>query len=267
MNTEHSPSVRLPSVAGQFYPDDPVKLHQQITAFLENAQPVEGACPKAIVAPHAGYIYSGPVAASAYKKVMEKAGAISRVVIMSPAHRYGFQGIAWSAADYFRTPLGDIKVDRDAIASLADLDYVKNIERAFDGEHALEVHLPFLQSIIDDFQIVPFIVGMAEPRQVAEVLNRLWGGQETLIVISSDLSHFNEYQNARQRDSRTTAAIETLRFEDIGGDDACGVYPLSGLLLAARERNLQAEAIDLRNSGDTAGSRESVVGYGAYLIH
>ena len=267
MTIQDSPTIRLPAVAGQFYTDDPDLLRRQIKDFMQQASPQSIEHPKAVVAPHAGYIYSGPVAATAYKALKPIADKIKRVVIMAPAHRYGFRGIAWSAADYFRTPLGDIRVDLAALEVLDDLKYVMNIEQAFNGEHALEVHLPFLQTILQDFSIVPFIVGMAEAGEVAEVLNRLWGGEETLVVISSDLSHFHEYQVARQRDAHTSELITKLRFEDIHGDDACGKYPLSGLLLAARQKHLHAEILDLRNSGDTAGSRDSVVGYGAYIIH
>lgn len=267
MNTQGSPIVRLPAVAGQFYTDDPDLLRQQIAGFLKQAHPEVTAPPKALVAPHAGYIYSGPVAATAYKVLAPVADKITRVVIMAPAHRYGFHGIAWSAADYFRTPLGDVRVDLDAIKQLEGLPYVMNLEQAFNGEHALEVHLPFLQSTLQDFAIVPFIVGQADPEEVAEVLNRLWGGGETLIVISSDLSHFHQYQAARQQDTHTSSLIEDLRYEDIRSDDACGIYPLSGLLLAARQKQLHAELLDLRSSGDTAGSHDSVVGYGAYVIH
>ena len=267
MKTQDNASVRLPSVAGQFYTADPDQLRAEIDRFLGQAEQTDIKQPKAIVAPHAGYVYSGPVAATAYKTLQENADNIERVVIMAPAHRFGFRGVAWSDADYFRTPLGDVEVDRDAIALVDDLDYVMNIEQAFNGEHALEVHLPFLQSTLNNFKIVPFIVGLADAAQVAEVLERLWGDDKTLIVISSDLSHFHEYQVARQRDSHTSQLIEDLRFEDIHGDDACGVYPLSGLLLAARQKHMHAELLDLRNSGDTAGSKDSVVGYGAYVIH
>jgi hypothetical protein len=267
MKIQENATVRLPAVAGQFYTDDPEQLRQQIAGFLQQAQATGIKPPKALIAPHAGYIYSGPVAATAYKTLEQTAASISRVVIMAPAHRYGFRGIAWSAADYFRTPLGDLEVDHAAIEGLEDLDYVMNLEQAFNGEHALEVHLPFLQSTLQSFKIVPFIVGLAAPEQVAEVLKRLWGGDETLIVISSDLSHFHPYPVARQRDAHTSKLIEALNFEDIHGEDACGKHPLSGLLLAARQKHLHAELLDLRNSGDTAGSHDSVVGYGAYIVH
>lgn len=262
-----NPTVRLPAVAGQFYTDNPALLSDQIRQFLLQAPAESAKAPKAIIAPHAGYIYSGPVAATAYKTLEAVSDKIRRVVIMSPAHRYGFRGIAWSAADYFRTPLGDLKVDHEAINKLSPLSFVANIEQAFEGEHALEVHLPFLQSVLKDFEIVPFIVGMATPEQVAEVLGTLWGDEETLIVISSDLSHFHDYQTARQRDHKTSQLIEALDYQHIHGEDACGVYPLSGLLLAAKRKNLHASLLDLRNSGDTAGSHDSVVGYGAYIIN
>jgi len=260
-------TVRLPAVAGQFYTDNAEVLSDQIRQFLLEAPAASPKAPKAIIAPHAGYIYSGPVAATAYKTLQPVADKINRVVIMSPAHRYGFRGISWSTAEYFRTPLGDLKVDHRAIESLKQLTFVANIEQAFEGEHALEVHLPFLQSVLNDFEIVPFIVGMATPEQVAKVLETLWGDEETLIVISSDLSHFHDYQTARQRDHKTSQLIEALDYQHIHGEDACGVYPLSGLLLAAKRKNLHATLLDLRNSGDTAGSHDSVVGYGAYIIN
>ncbi|MGD2118281.1 MAG: AmmeMemoRadiSam system protein B [Chromatiales bacterium] len=260
-------NIRYPSVAGQFYTADPEELKQQIHQFLDQADRASGSPPKAIIAPHAGYIYSGPVAANAYQLVREQRDVIRRVVILAPAHRYGFYGIAYSSADYFRTPLGDIPVDQQALASVAGLDFVQPLEQAFNGEHALEVHLPFLQSVLQDFEIVPFIVGDASAEQVAQLLEQLWGGDETLIVISSDLSHFHDYETARSLDRRTSDAIEKLDFESIHYEDACGRNPLSGLLLAARRRHLHVETLDLRNSGDTAGSRDSVVGYGAYVVH
>ena len=259
--------VRLPAVAGQFYTSNPEELERQVDHFLKQAQSPDIGAPKAIIAPHAGYVYSGPVAATAYKTLEQVKDQIKQVVIMSPAHRYGFRGIAWSQADYFRTPLGDIPVDKNAIASLDDLDYVMPLEQAFEGEHALEVHLPFLQLSLTEFSLVPFIVGMTSAQQVAEVLNRLWGDKHTLIVISSDLSHFHEYHQAQQLDRRTSNNIEKLNYEAIGGEDACGTYPLSGLLLAAQQKQLHANVLDLRNSGDTAGDKSRVVGYGAYIIN
>jgi AmmeMemoRadiSam system protein B len=260
--------VRLPAVAGQFYTSDPEELERQLDFFLKQAQDSDiGGAPKAIIAPHAGYIYSGPVAATAYKTLEPIKNTIKQVVIMSPAHRHGFRGIAWSQADYFRTPLGDIPVNKEAFTQLTDLDFVMPLEQAFEGEHALEVHLPFLQMSLAEFSIVPFIVGLASAEQVAEVLNRLWGDEKTLIVISSDLSHFHEYHQAQQIDKRTSNNIESLNYEAIGGEDACGTYPLSGLLLVAKQKQLHASVLDLRNSGDTAGDKSRVVGYGAYIIN
>jgi AmmeMemoRadiSam system protein B len=267
MSADQPGTIRLPAVAGQFYTDNPTILRDQIKQFLLQATRDDSGTPKAIIAPHAGYIYSGPVAATAYKTLEPVSDTITRVVIMSPAHRYGFRGIAWSAADYFRTPLGDIKVSHNSIDNVKSLPFVNNIEQAFEGEHALEVHLPFLQSILHNFEIVPFIVGMAEPEQVAQVLETLWGQDETLIVISSDLSHFHDYQTARQHDRKTSLCIESLDYENIQGEDACGVYPLSGLLLAAQRKKLHVTLLDLRNSGDTAGSHDRVVGYGSFILN
>jgi len=267
MATQSNARIRLPSVAGQFYPADARQLDEQVSHLISQAQEPDTAMPKAVIAPHAGYIYSGPVAATAYKKVAALKGRIERVVLLSPAHRYGFYGIAWSDVDYFRTPLGDIEVDRQAIEQLHELDFVQSIEQAFDGEHALEVHLPFLQKALGNFKLVPFVVGQTAAEQVASLLELLWGDEKTLIVISSDLSHFHPYPEARQKDRQTAKAIENKAYESLNGHNACGIYPVSGLLLLARQKNLEVELVDLRNSGDTAGSHDSVVGYGAFLVH
>lgn len=266
MHTD-SQRTRYPAVAGQFYTDDASSLQRQLAGFLGVVRQTPDFRPKALIAPHAGYIYSGEVAAAAYQTLQPLAHIIRRVVILSPAHRYGFHGFAWSDVDFFRTPLGDVSVDREALASVSDLSFVNNIEQAFEGEHALEVHLPFLQAVLKDFSIVPFIVGMTPAEQVEEVLERLWGGDETLIVISSDLSHFHSYQQARQHDRRTVDKIEQLDYTDLTGEDACGVYPLAGLLKSAARHQLQATLLDLRNSGDTAGPRDRVVGYSAFALH
>lgn len=259
-------TVKLPSVAGMFYPDDPAVLAAEIDQFLAQAKPPAGPVPKALIAPHAGYVYSGPVAANAYAQLIPAADRIRRVVILAPAHRVPFRGLATSSADWFRTPLGDVPVDRQAVEAALQLPQVREFDMAFEGEHALEVHLPFLQQVLKDFAIVPFIVGDAAPEEVAEVLELLWDGDETLIVVSSDLSHYLDYYTARERDSRTSRAIEALRPDQIGFEDACGRIPVSGLLLAARAHGLQAHTLDLRNSGDTAGDKSRVVGYGAYVF-
>ena len=260
-------TVKLPSVAGMFYPADPATLAAEIDSFLSQAKPPSGPAPKAIIAPHAGYVYSGPVAANAYAQLAPAADRIRRVVILAPAHRVPFRGIATSSADWFRTPLGDIPVDRQAVEVALQLPQVREFDGAFEGEHALEVHLPFLQRVLKEFSIVPFIIGDADPAEVRELLDALWDGDETLIVVSSDLSHYLDYFTARERDAHTAQAIEALRPDLIDFHDACGRIPVNGLLLAAREHGLQATTVDLRNSGDTAGDKSRVVGYGAYVFN
>ena len=259
--------IRQPSVAGLFYPDDPLALIRDLRDYLAVADAGQVAAPKALIVPHAGYVYSGPVAGSAYARIAALAGRIERVVLLGPAHRMALRGLAYSRADVFRTPLGSVAVDRAALEGLADLPQVREQEAPFEGEHCLEVQLPFLQLTLGTFALVPLLVGDADPAEVAEVLARLWGGEETLIVISSDLSHYLGYAQARIIDARTSQAIAELRPEAIGYEQACGRIPIAGLLLEARRRGLAVEVLDLRNSGDTAGPRDRVVGYGAYVLH
>ncbi len=262
------PAIRYPSVAGLFYPADPKELGDQVRRFLaaagkpDTAQPA----PKAIIAPHAGYVYSGPVAGSAYAQLAGLGGRIARVVLLGPAHRVALSGLAYSQAETFLTPLGAVQVDRAALAAVADLPQVRELDAPFEGEHCLEVQLPFLQLTLGTFGLVPLLVGDADGSAVAEVLARLWGGDETLIVISSDLSHYMDYSSARAIDAETSRAIEDLRPEAIGYHQACGRIPMAGLLQEARRRGLHARALDLRNSGDTAGPKDRVVGYGAYAV-
>jgi AmmeMemoRadiSam system protein B len=252
-------------VAGTFYPANPQQLHQMLDQYLNDAE-TGGKVPKAIIAPHAGYIYSGPVAASAYARLKKAHDRITRVVIIGPSHRVAFSGLAVSQAQSFITPLGFIPVDQEAVAAIARLPFVDYLEQAHTHEHSLEVQLPFLQEMLDDFKIVPIVAGDATPEQVSQVIEALWGGDETLIVISSDLSHYHDYESAKQLDKATSSAIEHLQYERLGPDSACGKVPVSGLLKLAREKSLTIKAIDLRNSGDTAGDKSSVVGYGAYVI-
>jgi AmmeMemoRadiSam system protein B len=256
----------MPAVAGVFYPDDPDELRQQVHAYLSAANAGRIDTPKALIAPHAGYIYSGPVAANAYAQLGAIAERIRRVVILAPSHHVGFRGIAVSSADLFQTPLGMLEVDKMAVAQVRELPQVHPLDDAFEHEHSLEVQLPFLQEILEDFRIVPLVVGDAEPADVEQVLEALWGGDETLIVISSDLSHYNDYETAREMDKETSEAIENLQPGDISFHQACGRIPVNGLLMAARQHQLQATTVDLRNSGDTAGSKDRVVGYGAYVL-
>ncbi len=258
-------SVRQPAVAGMFYPADPAELQRQVRGFLDAAKRKE-ISPKALVAPHAGYIYSGPIAGTAYAQLASLAPRIRRVLLLGPAHRMAFRGLAFSTASSFRTPLGEVEVDLDALDTIRDLPQVQESDAPFEGEHCLEVQLPFLQTVLEDFKVVPLLVSDAKARDVAEVLEELWGGDETLIVISSDLSHYLDYASARTIDAETSQSIEQLQPEAIGPHQACGRNPLNGLLLEAQRHGLDAVTLDLRNSGDTAGPRTQVVGYGAYVF-
>ena len=258
-------TVRPPAVAGSFYPAHPFQLRNMVQGLLAEA-PLHQGSPKAIVAPHAGYIYSGPIAASVYKTISAMRNRIRRVVLLGPAHRVGFEGLAVSMADAFATPLGTVPLDRESRDEILKLPFVRGLDIAHEQEHSLEVHLPFLMEVLDDFSLVPIVVGQATPEQVRQVLDALWGTAETLIVISSDLSHYHEYAVAKRMDPATSQAIAELRPEAIGHDDACGRLPIAGLLLAAKARGLQAEILDVRSSGDTAGGKDRVVGYGAYAF-
>jgi hypothetical protein len=221
---------------------------------------------KALIVPHAGTIYSGPVAASAYARLAPIRDAISRVVLLGPSHRVFLRGIAAPTVERFKTPLGDIVVDRPSIESLLELPQVELNDEAHRREHSLEVHLPFLQEVLSAFVLVPLVVGAAEPAEVEEVLERLWGGPETLIVLSTDLSHHHRYEDACAIDRQTCHLIEKLAYERLSDDEACGVFPLRGLLKLARTRGLSVHNVDLRNSGDTAGTRSEVVGYGSFVV-
>jgi hypothetical protein len=262
-------SVRKPAVAGQFYPRDVEGLSAAVAGYLKEAADksgTDGDTPKALIAPHAGYAYSGPVAASAYARISGAAETITRVVLLGPAHWFPFEGLALPRVDGFETPLGIVPVDADAAAGIEHLAQVRGLSSAHENEHSLEVHLPFLQTLLRTFSLVPLVVGAATAEQVAEVLETLWGGEETLIVVSTDLSHYHDYETARVKDAATSAAIEALDDRTIGPDDACGRVPVSGLLVAARAHGIAARTVDLRNSGDTAGSRNQVVGYGAFVV-
>ncbi len=263
-------SVRQPAVAGTFYPGDARELDAAVDGYLAAVEPQgltpEGPAPKALIAPHAGYIYSGPVAASAYARLAPARETVERVVLLGPAHRVLFGGIAASGATAFATPLGPVPVDVEAVQRICALPRVTVVDEAHRLEHSLEVQLPFLQRVLGDFSVVPLVVGDAKADEVAEVLEELWGGPATAIVISSDLSHYHDYQTARRLDAATCRAIEQLRPDDIGHDQACGRLPIVGLLRVARARGLQATTVDLRSSGDTAGPRHEVVGYGAWVF-
>jgi AmmeMemoRadiSam system protein B len=255
--------VRSPAVAGAFYPSDARELRAVIASHAEAAE-ARGTAPKAMIVPHAGYVYSGPIAASAYAQLHCVRRAVTRVVLAGPSHRIAFDGLAVSGADSFATPLGAVAIDKEATAKLLTLPQVCVSDTAHAAEHSLEVQLPFLQETLEDFQIVPLLVGDAAPEEVAEPLEAVWGGPETIVLISSDLSHYHDYETAKRFDQRTAEAIEGLRAEEVGLAEACGCRAIGGLLVVARKRGLKATRIDLRNSGDTSGSRGEVVGYGAF---
>jgi AmmeMemoRadiSam system protein B len=258
--------IRPPAVAGSFYPGNPARLQTTIAGFLAEVPPSVQTPPKALIAPHAGYVYSGRIAATAFATLRDGPRSIERVVLIGPAHYVPVRGIAAPTADAFETPLGRVVVDRAALAAIASLPFVILTDAPHAPEHALEVELPFLQALLPSFVVVPLVIGEATPQEVAEVLRRLWGGPETLIVVSSDLSHYHDYDTARRLDAATAAAIERGDWVDLGPDRACGFLAVAGLLMEARRLGLKAERLSLCNSGDTAGSRDQVVGYGAWMI-
>ena len=258
--------MRPAAVAGFFYPDNTRQLRAAVLDYVAQAKP-EGPVPKALIAPHAGYLYSGPVAGAAYAVLAPRRDAIGRVVLIGPSHRVGFAGLALPEASAFATPLGDVALDMAAIDRVRALPQVIMSTHAHRQEHSLEVHLPFLQETLGPFELVPLLTGDATSSEVGAVIEELWGGSETLIVVSSDLSHYHDYATASRMDAATSAAIEALRDEDIADDDACGAVAIRGLLWAARRRGLHARTLDRRNSGDTAGPKDRVVGYGAYAFY
>ena len=260
-----SARVKPPNVAGMFYSGDGEALRREVDAHLGRAS-AGGSAPKAIIAPHAGYRYSGPIAASAYARLKPRAREIRRVVLLGPTHYHPIRGVAVSSAESFETPLGRVPVDAASIGRALELAFVHRLAPAFEREHSLEVHLPFLLRVFPRFTVVPLLVGKASPAEIDTLLEALWGGPETAIVISSDLSHYLDYESARRLDGKTSDAIAALRHEDIGDEQACGRHAVNGLLHLARRRGLEARALDVRNSGDTAGPRDRVVGYGAYAF-
>ena len=257
--------IREPAVAGRFYPGTASELSATIRLFFEDVPAEPTPAPKALIVPHAGYVYSGPVAAAAYARLRPYREQYKRVILLGPAHRVAVSGLALSSADLFRTPLGDVPLDKGAIAAL-NMPDVQIFDATHQYEHSLEVHLPFLQTVIGSFSLVPLVVGDAAAETVAGVIDALWGGPETLIVVSSDLSHYLSYDRACASDKATCQAIESLEVQGIDHDAACGATPISGLLLAAKRHGMKVTTLDLRNSGDTTGDRNQVVGYGAWLF-
>ena len=258
---------RPPAAAGHFYDADPHFLRAEVGRLLANApRSTSSGQPKAIIAPHAGYLYSGQVAAAALVSLERWAEAIQRVVLIGPAHYVRFRGLAIPTVGIFDTPIGPVALDRDALAAIATTASVKSTDAPHTPEHALEVELPFLQMLLPGFKAVPLLVGDATPEEVADVLSRLWGGPETVIVVSSDLSHFHDYETAQHRDRATAERIERGAWAGLGPRDACGYLAIAGLLLESTRRGLKALRISLCNSGDTAGPADKVVGYGAWIF-
>jgi AmmeMemoRadiSam system protein B len=259
-------AVRPAAVAGMFYPQDPGALGAQVRAYLEQAGHALATAPrpKALIVPHAGYVYSGAIAAAAYARVAGLDG-IRRVVLLGPAHRVPLHGLAAPSVDAFATPLGKIEVDRAAVTRALDLPQVSESDRAHALEHSLEVQLPFLQLLLGGCRVVPLAVGDATTAQVAAVIELLWGGPETLIVISSDLSHYHAYGEARALDHASAQTVLALS-PTLGYEQACGALPINGLITVARRRGMRPELLDLRNSGDTAGDKFRVVGYASFVF-
>ena len=257
-------TVRQAAVAGTFYPGDGQQLSQLVAELLDAAPPAS-TDPRALIAPHAGYIYSGPIAATAYRQLGARRKTIRRVLLLGPSHRVAYAGLALSSAAGYATPVGEIAIDTEACRQLLDLPQVSVLDQAHAEEHSLEVHLPFLRAVLDDFQLIPVVVGDATPDEVAQVIESFWDLEDTLIVVSSDLSHFLDYETANRVDRETTRAIEG-HAQDISPEQACGCRAINGLMKVAADHGLGVTTLDLRNSGDTAGDRARVVGYGAYAL-
>jgi AmmeMemoRadiSam system protein B len=266
--------VRAPAVAGSFYPLNPAELREVVRGYVAEAcaraahEPptTSAARPRAVVAPHAGYVYSGPVAGSAFAPLAPLRGRISRVVVLGPSHRVAFEGLAVPQAGAFATPLGVLHVDEDARAALLALPQVVASDRAHAAEHSVEVQLPFVQEVLGEVAIVPLVAGDTSDAEAAEALECLWSDPKTCVVVSSDLSHYYAYDDAKRLDAETAHAIELLSPEDIGNEQACGRIGVRAMLLVARHHGLRPTTLDLRNSGDTAGTRDRVVGYGAFAF-
>ncbi len=258
-------TTRPAAVAGMFYPADPFDLQEQVNQYLYEDTYPNTEVPKAIIVPHAGYIYSGSIAATVYRSLLQYRHVIRKVILLGPAHRIPINSMAVPGVEQFQTPMGDIKLDLKTIHKLVDeFPQVTFSDQSHSDEHSLETQLPFLQSVLAGFRLIPFVVGDVPEIEIANVIDHLWGGDECLIVISSDLSHFHSYEKAVGLDTQTAELIEAFKGEKLPVDSACGRLPIGGLLRVARQRKMRIKRFDLRNSGDTAGDRQRVVGYGAW---
>ena len=257
---------RRPAVAGTFYAGEAETLQREVRDLLDRIAATDGPAPKAVIAPHAGFRFSGPVAAHAYARLAPARDTIRRVVLVGPSHHVPLRGLAATEATRFLTPLGAVPVDREGVATALGQPGVHTLDAAHAREHSLETQLPFLQQVLANVRIVPLVVGDSSPAEVGRVLEALWGGPETLIVVSSDLSHFHDDATARTLDATTARAIEGLDTEALGHDNACGFHPVRGLLWVARRRGDRITTLDLRNSSEAGAPRDRVVGYGAFAL-
>ena len=265
MFSRETSNIRQPAVAGSFYPSDAEKLGQTLAGLVAGARAAPDERMRAVIVPHAGYAYSGAIAAEGFAALAAQKGQLARLVVIGPAHFVAFQGIAAPAARAFRTPLGDMPVDTIAIDQISALAQVVIDDTPHISEHSLEVELPFLQAVFGSVPIVPLVVGRATPEEVADILRQLWD-DNTAIIVSSDLSHYHNYEAACRLDKATAAAIERCDEAAIGRDDACGSIAIRGLLIEANRRGLSIERLALANSGDSGGDRGRVVGYGAWSV-
>ena len=256
---------RKPAVAGMFYPDNSAELQRMVDEFIGRAE-ADSTIPKAVISPHAGYVYSGRVAGAAYAYLKNGRSRYTRLVLLGPSHRVPLEGLALSSADSFQTPLGDVPVDADGARSIAGFPFVSLADEAHEHEHSLEVQLPFIQRSLPEAKIVPLVVGRIHPDNLCAALEELAAGDETAVIVSSDLSHYLDYAAAKRTDNETSRTIERLDGEHIRSNQACGVYPIKGLLAFAVKHQLSGRTVEQINSGDTAGSTDRVVGYGAYIF-
>jgi len=254
--------LRQPAVAGTFYTADRGPLTAEVDRMVREARdhPVD---PKAIIAPHAGYRFSGPTAGHAYRPILRRSNDIQRVVLVGPNHRMPLRGMAVASEDFWATPLGPVPVDWPAVRTILDDPAVTLNNQPFEGEHSLEVHLPFLMRVLGEFSLVPILIGQTPAEDVARVLRKVWGGPETLVVVSSDLSHFLDYETARTKDLAALRSVECLRPEELRDDQACGRYSIKGLLALAQQFDLRPTVLSYCNSGDRGAGKDSVVGYGS----
>ncbi len=259
-------SIRQAAVAGQFYEADKTRLQEHINKLLGVTDDPPDAMPEALIVPHAGFIYSGKTAAQAYRCIQSRRGEIKRIVLLGPAHRVYLDGMALPSVDTFSTPLGDIPLDQESIEQVKTLSGVMLSDEAHRLEHSLEVQLPFLQTVLDDFSLVPIVVGDCSADKVAGLMDKLWGDSNSLMIISSDLSHFHPYNAAKQIDASTCQRILNKSC-NLSGEEACGARVLNGLMRSKHALSLNIELLAACNSGDTAGDKNRVVGYGSFILH